>query len=375
MVLYDLPATCSDGTSCVGNVCCSDAACPSAHPAFDSCGTSHADSLAQEQVDAAGRYAAQYAEQLGMEDVVAVASEAAGAAAAEAARERGENCTAQGTAAGWAAASSASNQTGKTQAALGAAAAARAAAGSGGYNGVFVSSSQCASTQGQIDAAARMAELIATQAGLTPAEVAQAVQDAIRAAEWEATHPSNRTSTFTSTSSTVTSTTTLPVVVCVEDEPNCSTYMQHTQRCQANCSSSDLLFGYETCIVTADGARYFGSSFCRIEGEPATAATPRDYVLGSVNVVVNGSTPLTAQQVREALVALMGIQAAQVQELNVTLVADAPGQASYTVDYIIKEWTLQETQQLDGSALSSPSAGEILGITFAVRSEESLAFF
>lgn len=373
VLMYDLPANCSDGTACTGNTCCSSGgACPSAHPAFEDCGNDHALALAQQQIDAAAQWSGQLAGQSGMagDQQSDLSSLSAGEAAAEASRERGDNCTEQATAAGLAAAQIAANAnvTARRQAELAGAAAAAAAAESSSKTGQLVLSPNCSSTQGQIDAAARLAKLIGIQVGLTEPEIQAVVILAIREAEWEATHPSNRTTTGTSTSSTFTSTTTLPVVMCL-DEPNCSSYMLHGQRCVANCS--DLIYGYRTCIVTSSSTRYIGESFCIDENSPAVDNTEQDFVLGSVTILVNSTTPVTEEKAKQALANLMGINPAQIEELNATEVQTASGASTFAVDYVIKVWTLEEAQQADPSATDAQSTGTILGFSFALRAEGS----
>ncbi|CAK9031626.1 unnamed protein product, partial [Durusdinium trenchii] len=374
---YDSSYTCSDGAACAGNQCCSASeACPSAHPAFNQCGNSHALVLADGQIAAATQWATEIAGQVGLASVkFDLGAQAAGEAAAEASRERGDNCTEQATAAGMAAAAAAANGnlTAREQVALAAAAAAAAAARSSALNGNFESSTNCSSKQGQMDAAARIAEAVARAAGL-PIEVVQAILDAVRAAEWEATHPSNRTTTYTSTSSTVTSTTTLPVVICLPDESDCSHYMLHSQRCQANCTNEDdILSGYQTCIITSNtSARYYGTSYCIGANDPAVAQEQRDYVLGSVTVNVNSTTPVTTAKAREALASLIGIHPDQIEELNATLVGDSSdGSSSYVVDYVIKTWSLEEAQQQDPTATDVISASSILWYSYAVRTQAS----
>eukprot|EP00438_Fugacium_kawagutii_P022253 Skav210194 [mRNA] locus=scaffold6220:14926:21193:+ [translate_table: standard] len=378
VLLYDLPANCSDGSTCTGNQCCSAGACPSAHPAFDGCGdNSHALALAQEQIDAAAQWAGNLAEQAGMagDQTSDLSSLSAGEAAAEASRERGDNCTEQATAAGLAAAQAAANvnATLRRQAELAGAAAASAASESIARNGNLEFSSNCSSKQGQIDAAARLAQLVATQLGLPEDEIRDTVIVAIRAAEFEATHPSNRTTTVTATSSTVTSTTTLPVLTCL-DEPDCSTYMLHTQKCQANCS--DLLYGYRTCIVTASSSRYIGDSYCIDANSPAVDNEEQEYVLGSFSIAVNSTTPVTAEKAKQALADLMGINPSQIEELNATEIETASGATTYAVDYVVKVWSLEEVQQADPTA-EAQSGGSILGFSFALRvegSEEQAAY-
>lgn len=375
---YDSSYTCSDGAACAGNQCCSASeACPSAHPAFNQCGNSHALVLADGQIAAATQWATEIAGQVGLASVkFDLGAQAAGEAAAEASRERGDNCTEQATAAGMAAAAAAANGnlTAREQVALAAAAAAAAAARSSALNGNFESSTNCSSKQGQMDAAARIAEAVARAAGLPIEEVVQAILDAVRAAEWEATHPSNRTTTYTSTSSTVTSTTTLPVVICLPDESDCSHYMLHSQRCQANCTNEDdILSGYQTCIITSNtSARYYGTSYCIGANDPAVAQEQRDYVLGSVTVNVNSTTPVTTAKAREALASLIGIHPDQIEELNATLVGDSSdGSSSYVVDYVIKTWSLEEAQQQDPTATDVISASSILWYSYAVRTQAS----
>ena len=87
VLMYDLPANCSDGTACTGNTCCSSGGtCPSAHPAFEDCGNDHALALAQQQIDAAAQWSGQLAGQSGMaaDQQSDLSSLSAGEAAAEA---------------------------------------------------------------------------------------------------------------------------------------------------------------------------------------------------------------------------------------------------------------------------------------------------
>lgn len=378
---YDTPASCPDGSECWGSQCCSASTCPTARPTFAECGDSHASVLAQPQIDAAAQWAMTFAGQLGMlpDQQGELSALAAGAAAGEAARERGENCTAQFTAAGLAAAQAAANASlpSSKQAELAAAAAAAAAAASAARNGNLAESSDCSSKQGQVDAAAQLAELIAIQAGMSEEEIFLVVTLAVREAEFQATDPSNRTTTVTSTSSSststsatttsITSTTTLPVLMCMDDEPDCNTYMEHTQRCQANCSG--LLYGYRTCIVTSTSHTYVGESFCVADDSGAVLPVQRDLVLGSVSVVVNSSTPLTVEKAREALATVMGVLPSQIEELNTTLVQTDSGAVTYSVDYVIKVWTLEEVQEVDATLTEAQGTSSILGFSHALRAE------
>ena len=109
--------------------------------------------------------------------------------------------------------------------------------------------------------------------------------------------------------------------------------MLHSQRCEMNCSSSGSLVGHRTCIVTAEGARYFGSSFCQTQGFTSTLRT---WVLGSMRVRLRGGSLESAAQ--EALVAVMGIQNEQLEELTVKAAPFrrlSEGGGAYTVDYLI----------------------------------------
>ncbi|CAJ1428479.1 unnamed protein product [Effrenium voratum] len=396
--LYDLLVNCSslDGT-CKGNACCSDgSACPSAHASYDVCGVDHGLLLAGEQIAAAVQWATAIAEQSGLNATAPeLAAQAAGAAAAAASRDRGDNCTQQAAAAGVAAAAAAAsaNLTGAEQAALAGAAAARAAA---------VSAKSCASVQGQIEAAGLAAVAAGAQAGLSDSEQEAVRATAVRAAEWEATPVSNRTTTFTSTSSTFTSTTTLPVVTCFPELSDCSSYMLHSQRCQANCSglengnggngdgNTDFLVGFQTCVVSLDGSsRLYGESACIGQGASPVSEELQDYVSGNMQIWVNSSTPVTDEKARVALIGTIAVYDPQVIELNASFIgtlvpgSDVPTSvrllaestdvwAGYNIDYLIKVWTLEDALQAYPDATQTQSSGTLLYHAYALRAEDSV---
>jgi hypothetical protein len=92
-------------------------------------------------------------------------------------------------------------------------------------------------------------------------------------------------------------------------------------------------------------------------------------VLGSVTILVNSTTPVTAEKAKEALANLMGINPAQIEELNASTVQTASGATTFAVDYVIKVWSLEEAQQADPTATEAQSTGTILGFSFALRAE------
>ena len=133
-----------------------------------------------------------------------------------------------------------------------------------------------------------------------------------------------------------------------------------------NCSSSSNLVGHRTCIVTADGARYFGSSFCETQGFTSTLRT---WVLGSLQVRLRGGSLESAT--REALLAVMGIQSQQLEELAVRAAPKrrlSEGGGAYAVEYLIEEWSLEEAKR--AGATWSPTAAEILRVAYAMIKED-----